>query len=235
MLYYLLILSSISLIISLGETFNSAHKLNSTFIVTFLLPLSKRLIYVLSNPHEFANFSCDILQLSLFSLNTSPKIFLISKVSPHINCHLYGTLFPRTIVYFFVVFYIIIYMHKYYRKNKEEIMPKVYSNLFKELLLDELKAIGSISKVAKKYNLSYSSLYKWKKEFDTKITNTEINTKNDYKVEELSFFTHEISSPIKDNHLNDIDKIIEENLLLKSIIINKEIEIAQLKRLTTEN
>lgn len=105
-------------------------------------------------------------------------------------------------------------------------MPKIYSDLFKKIILDELKETGSISKVAKKYNLNYSVLYRWNKENKNNV--------DDYKIEELSFFADEISQKNTNNDI-DIDKVLAENNLLKSIIINKEIEIANLKLLLSNN
>lgn len=101
-------------------------------------------------------------------------------------------------------------------------MPKIYSESFKKVILDDLDKYGSITKVANKYKLNYSLIYRWNKE---RLSNKELTDSHN-----LSFFDF---SNNDDNKItsNCAQDIVKENLLLRNIIVNKEMEIAKLKEI----
>lgn len=98
-------------------------------------------------------------------------------------------------------------------------MPKKYPSEYKKMIVEETGKLGSIDKVAKKYKLHFSLIYKWKKTYENEIIkkcerNNRDEIKDDKKLEG-----------------NRVEDIVCENLKLKDLILEKEIELQKLKEL----
>lgn len=97
-----------------------------------------------------------------------------------------------------------------------KIMPRKYSNEYKKMVLDEAEKVGSITKIAKKYKLNSSLVYRWKK-----LHNDEGNV-------QLKLIEDNIDEKRLEVHKN-AEYLANENLQLKDLILKKEIEVQKLK------
>lgn len=105
-------------------------------------------------------------------------------------------------------------------EKEEKWMPKKYPKEFKLMVVEEVNKLGSTSKVAKKYKLNFSVVYRWKKIFDEENSKISINKIDPQDIKD--------NKELKNNELEDL---INENLYLKELVLRKEIEYQKLKDL----